>query len=370
MDNQKIILLTHEYPPKRGGAGTYCEELVYASLKIGVSIEAWVPDYATKPNDTHLYGLPIKGSQDWLCSFRLFKEIKNNLKKVNQAPLLHLAEPGSLRAFIRFGWVLKKLPNLIITIHGTELIRFCKNPIEKLFFLKLLKKAQKIHVLSNFNRNQLIKLCPTIKDKILLFPGAPARNLVNDRVKYKKTANQNIRILCVARIHPRKGQDRVLQSISKLPGDLKKKIECLFVGPIVKKKFFMELEKQKEGIDCKISFLGDLPDKELKDIYQSSDIFILPSMPRAQSVEGFGFVYLEASSHGLAVLAHRIGGVEDAIKDGETGILTNPEKPEELENALKTLIVDETLRKQLGDAGKEWANAHSWKSVAKALYQE
>ena len=73
---------------------------------------------------------------------------------------------------------------------------------------------------------------------------------------------------------------------------------------------------------------------------------------------------------GLAVLAHRIGGVEDAIKDGETGILTNLEKPEELENALKTLIADETLRKQLGDAGKEWANAHTWKSVAKALYEE
>ena len=93
-------------------------------------------------------------------------------------------------------------------------------------------------------------------------------------------------------------------------------------------------------------------------------------MPRANSVEGFGFVYLEASSHGLPILAHRIGGVEDAIKDGETGILTNPEKPEELEKALNTLIVDETLRKQLGDAGKVWANAHSWKSVAKALYQE
>ena len=370
MDNQKIILLTHEYPPKRGGAGTYCEELVNASLKIGIPIEAWVPDYATNPNDSNLYRLPIKGSQDWICSFRLFKEIKNNLQKINQAPLLHLAEPGSLRAFIRFGWVLKKLPNIIITIHGTELIRFCKNPIEKLFFLRLLKKAKKIHVLSNFNQNELFKICTTIKDKILLFPGAPARNLVGDLVKDRKPANKKLRILCVARIHPRKGQDRILQSISKLPDNLKKKIECLFVGPVVKKNFFRELEKQKEEIDCKISFLGDLPDQELKNIYQSSDIFILPSMPRAQSVEGFGFVYLEASSHGLAVLAHRIGGVEDAIKDGETGILTNPEKPEELENALKTLIVNKALRNQLGDAGKEWANAHSWESVAKNLYQE
>jgi len=123
-------------------------------------------------------------------------------------------------------------------------------------------------------------------------------------------------------------------------------------------------------IGCTVTFLGDLEDRELKSVYQSSDIFILPSMPRANSVEGFGFVYLEASSHGLPILAHRIGGVEDAIKDGETGILTNPEKPEELEKALKTLLVDETLRAQLGDAGKEWADIHSWELVAKNLYQE
>ena len=50
--------------------------------------------------------------------------------------------------------------------------------------------------------------------------------------------------------------------------------------------------------------------------------------------------------------------------------LTNPEKPEELEKALKTLLVDETLRAQLGDAGKEWADIHSWELVAKKLYQE
>jgi glycosyltransferase involved in cell wall biosynthesis len=61
-------------------------------------------------------------------------------------------------------------------------------------------------------------------------------------------------------------------------------------------------------------------------------------MPRAKSVEGFGFVYLEASSHGLPIIAHRIGGVEDAVKDGETGILTNPERPKELKDALEALI--------------------------------
>jgi hypothetical protein len=39
MDNQKIILITHEYPPFRGGAGVYCEELTHASRKEGINID-------------------------------------------------------------------------------------------------------------------------------------------------------------------------------------------------------------------------------------------------------------------------------------------------------------------------------------------
>ena len=46
MNKRSIILLTHEYPPKRGGAGTYCEELVHACGELGIPIEAWVPKYA------------------------------------------------------------------------------------------------------------------------------------------------------------------------------------------------------------------------------------------------------------------------------------------------------------------------------------
>ena len=45
MHKQKIILITNEYPPKRGGAGVYCEEIVYNSQKLGIPLQVWVPDY-------------------------------------------------------------------------------------------------------------------------------------------------------------------------------------------------------------------------------------------------------------------------------------------------------------------------------------
>jgi len=368
MDNQKIILITHEYPPKRGGAGVYCEELVHARIKHGHPIEVWVPSYAAK--EEHIRTLPIKGSQDWTCSWKLFGEIKKRRKHFTDNTILHFAEPGSLRAWIRFGWLLKNSPNFIITIHGTELIRFCKNPIERVLLRKALRQAKKIHVLSKYNHKQLIKVCPNITDKILLFPGAAARNTIGDKEsKTENLINNKIQILCVARIHPRKGQDQILSAIQSLPTKLKDKIECSFAGPIVKKSFHDQLLAKSKSLGSKVNFLGEINDEALKKYYQKSDIFALTSMPRSNSVEGFGFVYLEASSHGLPIIAHRTGGVEDAVKHGVTGILTNPQNPSELKNGLTKLILDKDLRDKMGVEGKKWAHQNTWGSLAKELYK-
>ena len=369
MDNKKIILITNEYLPKRGGAGVYCEELIYASKELGISIEGWIPQYAKIEKNSNFISLPIKGSQDWICSWRIIKHFNEQQAKMPKNTVLHLAEPGSLRAFIRFGWIFKELPKLLITIHGSELIRFCKNPVESFLFKKLLEQTKTVHVLSKFNQEQVERFCPVIKERILLLPGAAARKVKGDLGKKEKAVKTMIKVLCVGRIHPRKGQDLLIDAVCALPTDLKKKLECVFVGPIVKKKFFRELQEKVASINCKVTFLGELADEELKMVYESADIFALASMPRAKSIEGFGFVYLEASSHGLPILAHRTGGVEDAVKENETGILTDPKIPIELRNGLEKLINDFSLRKRLGNAGKDWANKNSWTKIAKQIYQ-
>jgi len=85
-------------------------------------------------------------------------------------------------------------------------------------------------------------------------------------------------------------------------------------------------------------------------------------------VEGFGVVYLEASAHGLPILAHRIGGVEDAVLQNKTGLLADPDKPNELVENLINLLEDAKLRKSLGQAGVQWAAEHDWGEIAKRLY--
>jgi glycosyltransferase involved in cell wall biosynthesis len=174
----------------------------------------------------------------------------------------------------------------------------------------------------------------------------------------------------VGRIHPRKGQDKLIKAVNQLPEHLRKKIELCFVGPVVDQSFRRNIEQDANRTSCEIHFLGELSDKELREQYKRADLFSLTSMPRKNSIEGFGFVYLEASSHGLPILAHRVGGVEDAVGHEETGLLVDPLSETDLCHSLERLVSDNHLRSKLGEQGRRWANRHSWKRVAEKLYGE
>jgi phosphatidylinositol alpha-1,6-mannosyltransferase len=106
----------------------------------------------------------------------------------------------------------------------------------------------------------------------------------------------------------------------------------------------------------------------LRSEYEKADLFALTSIPLAKSVEGFGFVYLEASAHGLPIVANRTGGVEDAVVNGQTGLLADPQNQSEVTEHLVTLMEDKDLREATGNAGVQWATEHSWEKVAQALY--
>ena len=106
----------------------------------------------------------------------------------------------------------------------------------------------------------------------------------------------------------------------------------------------------------------------MRAVYAGADIFALTSTHHKRSVEGFGFVYLEAASHGLPAIAHRIGGVEDAIVHEETGLLVPHDKPDDLAQALKRLIIDSSLRLRLGETARERAAGFTWERPAREFY--
>ena len=90
-----------------------------------------------------------------------------------------------------------------------------------------------------------------------------------------------------------------------------------------------------------------VPQEELPLYYAASDVVAAPSLS-----EPFGIVLLEAMSMCKPVIAAEVGGMPEAIVEGETGLLVPPRAPSAISEALLTLSEDEALRKKLGENGR------------------
>jgi hypothetical protein len=91
-------------------------------------------------------------------------------------------------------------------------------------------------------------------------------------------------------------------------------------------------------------------------LYQHCELFLLtPRTERAGHFEGFGLVYLEAGACGKPVIGTSECGAEDAILDGQTGLLVRPDDVEGLSAALRSLLSDGNLARKLGDEGRRRA---------------
>ena len=80
-------------------------------------------------------------------------------------------------------------------------------------------------------------------------------------------------------------------------------------------------------------------------------------------------VYLEAGAYGLPVVGTRVGGVPDAVREDETGLLVEPDDVEGLVAALLRLLRDPHLAAEMGRANRRWAETLTWERFAEEQYK-
>jgi phosphatidylinositol alpha-1,6-mannosyltransferase len=162
-------------------------------------------------------------------------------------------------------------------------------------------------------------------------------------------------LLSVGRLAPKKGFPLVLQAVAKAARQCER-LRYLIAGDGPERP---QLERMVHdlGITEAVTFLGDVPQEKLAELYNLCDVFVLANREAEGDVETFGMVFLEASAVGKPVVGGRSGGTAEAVLDGVTGFLVDPKDPEELAGALCSLIRDPELRQRMGSAGLR--RAHS-----------
>ncbi len=103
----------------------------------------------------------------------------------------------------------------------------------------------------------------------------------------------------------------------------------------------LQLRARELGVSDRVLFLGHR--RDIPDLLACCDVFVLPSF-----LEGLPLSILEAMAAGKPVIASAIGGIREAVIDGETGFLIPPANAVELARALNRILSDKTLAEQMG----------------------
>jgi len=256
----------------------------------------------------------------------------------------------------------------IITIHDLSFLRypeffsFRKNLWHRAINIKKnINKFDKIVAVSQNTKNDIVELLKVPEEKVeVIYPGLPDYQADNkewpdDYLKTKYEINSDY-ILCFGTIEPRKNIVGLISAYDLLRD---KGLNCLLVivgawgwkTKEVKKKW--QSSKYKDDI----KFIGYI-DNELKPLfYNQATVLAYPSF-----YEGFGFPPLEAMYFNLPVVASNVSSLPEVL--GNSAILVNPDKPQDLVEALELVFKDENLRNRMKILGKERINKFSWLDTA------
>jgi len=207
--------------------------------------------------------------------------------------------------------------------------------------------------------NGKIQTVPLGTDPVFFRPGVDSF-AVQERYRLERRRW----LLTVARLTPHKGIDTVLQLLARL-GSEYHDVGYLVIGSgSDEERSRLETLARTLGVAARVRFLSGVPDADLPALYNCAAVYLGMSRVLPERVEGFGISLLEASACGLPVLASRGGGIQDAIRDGETGLLVEPDQLDQIYAALRALLDDQNLAARLGATGRKLVEQYfNWNRV-------
>jgi len=344
----KFTLLTHDYPPQKGGVARYLSSLVNAAEG---NIEVIVPS-------GHLGGIAsdkIHEARFWSSLWPHWLPLIKRCLEIEDEKIIvvsHVFPMGTA------AWISNALggPEYAVIFHGTDLKRV-KNKWKRWLLRRICHNAKLLIVNSEATKKLLLRLVPsaaTIKITPGLEPFSPPQKSAA-RQAFGINSGSKV-ILAVSRLIERKGLDTLIQSIANLSEEMPN-IELVIVGS---GPYAGTLRQLAELSGVNPRWVEDADDQTLYSWYAAADIFCLPGRETIDDIEGFGMVFLEAAYAGLPVIAGEGGGAAEAIENNKTGLLISP-TVEACTQALRKLLQDPALSKQLGvDGHKRVVTDFNW----------
>jgi glycosyltransferase involved in cell wall biosynthesis len=368
----RILVINSEYPPIGGGAGNACANISRCLASLGHEVNVLTAHY----ND-----LPYLETHEGVAVHRIFalrrrQDRSGALEQlafiasasIKSLTLVRQIHPNVTLAFFGMpsgavAWLLRvvyKIP-YIISLRGGDVPGF--RPYDFKTFHKLIGPFLRIiwrqasTVIANSNGLHDLARAFDSRIDIPIIPNGVDVTRFDAGDRDWSTAQ----ILSAGRVVYQKGLDLGLRALAQLKAfDWEWRIAG--DGPLMDG---LRSLAHELGIAERVTFLGWQSREEMAKDYHQANLFLFPSRH-----EGMPNAVLEAMASGLPVVATRIAGSEELVVDGVTGVLVKPEDVDSLRDGLRRLIVDEAMRRQMGQASRQRVEQeYSWDMVARQYSQ-
>jgi phosphatidyl-myo-inositol dimannoside synthase len=369
----KVLLITWNYPPKTGGMENMLFEVVRQLIPTA-QVDIIAP-FADSSKDESENPRLVRAGRKGLLSFfihaygagiHLARESKYDVIMTGSALVLPIA--------YLLG-ILFRLP-VVAIIHGLDIIY--PNSLYQVAMRFLLPRCRHIIANSRMTKHFAIEHGAASDRVTVINPGIDVSEFDHARdshdIRRQYGIDNHRFILSAGRLVKRKG---ILEFVSNaLPHIVKTDPDTVLViigenpsQSLAHRDDLMtqiQYEIARLGLQENVRLLGWTTREDLIALYQSCDVFILPAINVPGDIEGFGIVLLEANAAGKPVVATTVGGISDAVADGMSGILIEPEKWTAIAQSVTNLLHDDELRQKLGRQGRERAeNEFDWKIIGR-----
>jgi phosphatidyl-myo-inositol dimannoside synthase len=364
-----VLLITNDYPPRAGGIQQYCHNLMRRF----------------PPEEVVVYAPAWPGAEEFDAgeASRIVRHPTSNMLPTASVARRAVELIGEVRPdLVCFGaaFPLGLLARRIRLRTGVPCVGFTHGVEVAVSGLPLLRRpmtrvAGDMRLLTAVSRWSAARVergargrCP-----VELLPSGVAADVYHpgvdgSAVRARHGLGEDPVCVCVSRLVPRKGQDKLIEAWPRVVADVPA-ARLLIVGPGPYRRRLDRMATSSPVAE-RIHFTGEVRWDELPEHYAAGDVFAMPCRTRwgGMDLEALGVVFLEAAAAGLPVVAGRSGGAPETVVEGVTGTVVDGRRAQQVGEAVASLLADLPRARAMGQAGRRRVEEEfSWEAVGARL---
>jgi phosphatidyl-myo-inositol dimannoside synthase len=370
----RVLLVTNDFPPRRGGIQSYLVELVNRLA-------------ATGEHTMTVYAPQWKGADDFDAQTPGYQVVRHPGTLMLPAPSVdirmrrliaeHDIDTVWFGAAAPLGLLAQRAreagaSRVLASTHGHE-VGWSMLPVARSVLRRIGDDSDVVTFVSRYTRARfasafgpqaaLEHLPPGVDtDRFRPDPASRAKLRAHYRLGQRPT------VLCLSRLVPRKGQDMLIRALPAI----RQRVDgaALVIaggGPYLET---LRRLAERYRVSEHVMFTGGLPAAELPAYHAMADVFAMPCRTRGAGldVEGLGIVFLEASATGVPVIAGYSGGAPETVQHNKTGLVVDARSVNQIADAVTEMLIDPDRAAAMGAAGRDWVTAQwRWDALAARL---